>query len=340
MKFTSAIALLATTVALTALNGVQVRADSCVVGMPEPHTDEEFVVIQYHPKATACLDVDDARGAITMADAYVNAYTKASGDCAQKGANCEIYFAEVVNHQKNYNHFLLRVASSCNAGTIFGGDKEQCGISLYHTDADAAATMDEDVCSCPRPTMKEVQFYFNVEVMIANAYCKVPVPVNEKFEIVPYVVAAQQLCALECADGTSDYSYTGKGVVPPCNEAEITRSPVDPDAHVNCKIWAGEGECEENPIYMLKNCATTCREIGVTRAPAWAPTDDSSGSDAEEEVPTATEVAAAVPTAAVAVPTAAVAVPTAAFLSPAQALDPTLVAGPTDDGGIPGNDDD
>ncbi len=36
-----------------------------------------------------------------------------------------------------------------------------------------------------------------------------------------------------------------------------------------CKLWAGEGECENNPTYMLENCANTCNacELSTTESP-------------------------------------------------------------------------
>mmetsp|Transcript_694 Transcript_694/g.1107 ORF Transcript_694/g.1107 Transcript_694/m.1107 type:complete len:228 (+) Transcript_694:147-830(+) len=34
-----------------------------------------------------------------------------------------------------------------------------------------------------------------------------------------------------------------------------------PDQNENCKSWAEQGECDNNPGYMLENCATSCNEV-------------------------------------------------------------------------------
>ena len=33
------------------------------------------------------------------------------------------------------------------------------------------------------------------------------------------------------------------------------------DNHESCEFWAGEGECDQNPTYMLENCAKSCAEV-------------------------------------------------------------------------------
>jgi len=30
------------------------------------------------------------------------------------------------------------------------------------------------------------------------------------------------------------------------------------DTSIYCAEWAGEGECETNPMFMMKNCTKTC----------------------------------------------------------------------------------
>jgi len=323
MKFSSAIAVLATTVALTASN-VQ-GADKCTPSMVEPFTDEEYMVIQYMPKATTCLDVDDPEDAITIANAYITAYSNADEGCGQIGASCEVYFAEVVGHQKIYNHFVMRVASFCNSWKHFGvpaPNKEQCGIALYSTDSifddDSRKLVSTGLCDCPRPTRAQVESAFNAEIAAAvNAKC----PSDSAPQWISYVKASQQLCALECQEGTSDYSYSGRGVEPPCGEVEI----FGVDMFNECGDWAAMGECEGNPNFMFPNCRASCKEIGLTRSPAWAPTDDSGAED----------VAAVVATAAPTVDTNDA--NDGAFLSPAAQFLPTA---PTDDGGKPGEDDD
>ncbi|KAK9767748.1 hypothetical protein K7432_002223 [Basidiobolus ranarum] len=35
------------------------------------------------------------------------------------------------------------------------------------------------------------------------------------------------------------------------------------DTNKNCAGWGKSGECTNNPLYMLVNCCTTCKEVGI-----------------------------------------------------------------------------
>lgn len=43
------------------------------------------------------------------------------------------------------------------------------------------------------------------------------------------------------------------------------------DQHAECEIWAGSGECDNNPGFMLKGCAASCREAAGLRKKAADP---------------------------------------------------------------------
>lgn len=44
-----------------------------------------------------------------------------------------------------------------------------------------------------------------------------------------------------------------------CSIFAVTGTLVD--KHESCEFWAGEGECESNPNYMLNNCAKVLKDI-------------------------------------------------------------------------------
>ena len=67
----------------------------------------------------------------------------------------------------------------------------------------------------------------------------------------------------------------GPTTKPTMLRGQSERAAADPntpceDANDDCESWASNGECEENPDYMLENCARAC-DVCVTGAPAPAP---------------------------------------------------------------------
>jgi len=63
----------------------------------------------------------------------------------------------------------------------------------------------------------------------------------------------------------NDYFRINTGLfIPPRNSypATTTRPTTTPEAvdkNSNCSQWASNGECKNNPNYMLQNCAKSCK---------------------------------------------------------------------------------
>ena len=47
--------------------------------------------------------------------------------------------------------------------------------------------------------------------------------------------------------------------------AAAAAAPACRDRHADCQTWAGQGECQNNPGYMLESCAVACDSCGVRR---------------------------------------------------------------------------
>merc|ERR1712087_600975 len=187
--------------------------EACESDLPMPYTDAEYVVMQYGDALNStCLDLTDVDTQASIATAFLAAYLDADSPCVQEGAFCDAETSEFVAQDTASSSFLIKATTSCNASPFLNED-EVCGIDLFSGDIPVSwARRLETTCDCPRPTAADVLSKFNAAVVESISSCP---------EVVAaFAIAIEQYCPLGCASGTTEYSYSSAGVVPPCEDSE------------------------------------------------------------------------------------------------------------------------
>ena len=78
------------------------------------------------------------------------------------------------------------------------------------------------------------------------------------YDIIVEVFPCQNELIHRCDNGSvSDDTYVPMNC--PYTTVEPTIPPNCENKHPSCNYWAGIGECEANPGYMLKNCKKSCQ---------------------------------------------------------------------------------
>lgn len=152
-------------------------------------------------------------------------------NCRDQHINCK-FWADNGECDKNPGYMLYFCPVSCN----------QCGT-----------TCKDDYFNCKQRAQNS-ECMFSEQDMLAHC----PVSCNQ--------------CGIACQDLRSDcYHLAQKGQ---CGSSYMSRyCPVScnqcagvtcTDKHTSCSYWAGIGECDKNPVYMLPFCPVSCTVCGVS----------------------------------------------------------------------------